>query len=283
MNTSERGYYMYRRDGKSWLKHVDFMILDLLILQIAFVLSYVLRHGMENPFDRPLNANMSVFLMLSDLIIIFFTEPFRNILKRGYFRELEAIAQQTVFLELSAVFFLFAQKTGEQYSRISMVLMAVLYAAISYTVRILWKWFLKKTRRQGRRSLLIVCTQENVIKTIKNINDANYGLYRISGLVMMDPGFAGMEIGGIPVVAEAAEAPAYAQKNWVDEVFVNLPEAMETPHDMMDAFVEMGVTVHLNLSQVTKMPGRVQIVEKVGNYPVLTSSMNYATTKQAFL
>ena len=274
---------MYRRDGKSWLKHVDFMILDLLILQIAFVLSYVLRHGMENPFDRPPYANMSVFLMLSDLIIIFFTEPFRNILKRGYFRELEAIAQQTVFLELSAVFFLFAQKTGEQYSRISMVLMAVLYAAISYTVRILWKWFLKKTRRQGQRSLLIVCTQENVIRTIKNINDANYGQYRISGLVMMDPGFAGMEIGGIPVVAEAAEAPAYAQKNWVDEVFVNLPEAMETPHDMMDAFVEMGVTVHLNLSQVTKMPGRVQIVEKVGNYTVLTSSMNYATTKQAFL
>ena len=135
---------MYRRDGKSWLKHVDFMILDLLILQIAFVLSYVLRHGMENPFDRPPYANMSVFLMLSDLIIIFFTEPFRNILKRGYFRELEAIAQQTVFLELSAVFYLFAQKTGEQYSRISMVLMAVLYAAISYTVRILWKWFLKR-------------------------------------------------------------------------------------------------------------------------------------------
>jgi lipopolysaccharide/colanic/teichoic acid biosynthesis glycosyltransferase len=45
----------------------------------------------------------------------------------------------------------------------------------------------------------------------------------------------------------------------------------------------MGVTVHLNLSQVTKMPGRVQLVEKVGSYTVLTSSMNYATTKQAFL
>ena len=45
----------------------------------------------------------------------------------------------------------------------------------------------------------------------------------------------------------------------------------------------MGVTVHLNLSQVTHVPGRVQIVEKVGSFTVLTSSMNYATTKQAFL
>ena len=128
---------MYRRDGKSWLKHVDFMILDLLVVQISFVLSYVLRHGLHNPYNELLYAHMSTFLILSDLVIIFFTEPFRNILKRGYYREMEAIVQQTVFLELSAVFFLFAQKTGEQYSRISMVLMAVLYAAISYTVRIL--------------------------------------------------------------------------------------------------------------------------------------------------
>ena len=274
---------MYRRDAKSWLKHFDFMVIDLLVLQISFVLSYILRHGLKNPYDVPVYASMSLFLVLCDLVIIFFTEPFRNILKRGYYREMAAILQQTLFLMLGATFYLFSQKTGEAYSRTSLYVMCLLYMVIGYGTRLLWKHVLKNTLHQGRRSLLNVCTQENAIKTIKNINDANYGLYRISGLVMMDPGFAGMEIGGIPVVAEAAEAPAYAQKNWVDEVFVNLPEAMETPHDMMDAFVEMGVTVHLNLSQVTKMPGRVQIVEKVGNYTVLTSSMNYATTKQAFL
>ena len=31
---------MYRRDTKSWLKHLDFMILDLIVLQISFVLAY---------------------------------------------------------------------------------------------------------------------------------------------------------------------------------------------------------------------------------------------------
>ena len=274
---------MYRRDAKSWLKHLDFMVIDLIVLQVSFVLAYILRHGWVNPFNLPLYANMSLFLFLSDLVIIFFTEPFRNILKRGYYRELEAILQQTVFLELGAVFYLFAQQTGESYSRISMVLMAVLYAVISYVVRILWKLFLNKVQHRGSRSLLVVCTRENAVSTIQNITENNYGVYHISGLVLMEPGFVGTEIEGIPVVAEAAEAPAYTQKNWVDEVFVNLPGTMETPHEMMDDFVEMGVTVHLNLYQVTKLPGRVQMVEKVGNYTVLTSSMNYATTKQAFL
>ena len=274
---------MYRRDTKGWLKHLDFMILDLIVLQVAFVLACILRLGIHNPYRTPLYANMSVFLLLCDLVVIFFTEPFRNVLKRGYYREMESIVQQAVFVELFAVLYLFAQQMGESFSRIIMMLMGILYVILAYISRLLWKHVLKKTVKQGKRSLLIVCSQENVMNTIKNIQDNNYGMYQISGLVLTDAGYAGTEISGIPVVAETADASAYAQKNWVDEVFVNLPENAQLPHKLMNDFVEMGVTVHLNLSQVTHVPGRVQIVEKVGNYTVLTSSMNYATTKQAFL
>ena len=76
---------MYRRDAKGWLKHLDFIVLDLIVLQIAFILSYALRHyqyGLVNPYQVPLYASMGAFLMLCDLVIIFFTEPFRNVLKR---------------------------------------------------------------------------------------------------------------------------------------------------------------------------------------------------------
>ena len=50
---------MYRRDAKSWLKHFDFMVIDLLVLQVAFVLSYILRHGLRNPYNIPVYANMN--------------------------------------------------------------------------------------------------------------------------------------------------------------------------------------------------------------------------------
>ena len=274
---------MYRRDTKGWLKHFDFMVLDLLVLQAAFVLSYVLRHGMQNPFAVPLYANMSTFLLLCDLVIIFFTEPFRNILKRGYYRELEAILQQTVFIELFAVLYLFAQKIGAEYSRMSMFLMGILYALISYGARLLWKTVLKKKRHQGGRSLLLVTTMRDAAKTIREIKTNNYGTYQFAGLVLMDEDCENLEISGVPVVADARTASAYAQKTWVDEVFVNLPETVAFPQKLVDDFVEMGVTVHLNLSQFSHTPGKVQIVEKVGSYTVLTTSMNYATTKQAIL
>ena len=274
---------MYRRDSKGWLKHFDFMVLDLLVLQAAFVLAFVTYLGPTNPYGIPLYGGMGAFLFLCDLVIIFFTEPFRNILKRGYYRELEALLQQALFVELFAVLYLFAQQTGEAYSRMVMLLTGVFYVVLSYIARIIWKYVLKNIRRVGKRSLLMVCSRENAEKTIRNIQDNNYGMYQISGLVLMEEGFVGTEIGGVAVVADAGNVSAYAQKNWVDEVFVNLPENAPLPHRLMDDFVEMGVTVHMNLSQVTHVPGRVQIVEKVGNYTVLTSSMNYATTKQAFL
>ena len=274
---------MYRRDSKGWLKHLDFMILDLIVLQISFVVAFMLRHGLRNPYETPLYASMGAFLLLCDLVIIFFTEPFRNILKRGYYREMEAIVQQTIFVELFSVFFLFAQQTGAEYSRVTMLLMAPVYILLGYTTRLLWKMFLKKYRRPGKRSLLMVCTQDNAEKTIQDIQENNYGMYHITGLVLLEKNCVGTEIDGIPVVAETEEAAAYAQKNWVDEVLINLPENKDLPQNLMDDFVEMGVTVHLNLSQVTHIPGRVQIVEKVGNFTVLTSSMNYATTKQAVL
>ena len=273
---------MYRRDAKSWLKHFDFMVLDLLVLQLSFILAYWFRHGSFNLYSQPLYATMGAFLMLCDLVIIFYTEPFRNILKRGYFREAEALFQQTMFIELFAMAFLFAQKTGEDFSRLTMLYMGILYPVISYVTRILWKKILVKFRRDGNRSLLIVTTRENAGKVVMNIRKNNYGTYTLTGLVIMDDDFQGETIQGVPVVANAQTVADYAQKHWVDEVFVDLPETVLFPQKLVDNFITMGVTVHLNLNQTTNIPGKIQLVEKVGSYNVLTTTMNYTTTKQAF-
>ena len=40
---------MYRKDSTGWIKHVDFIILDLICLQVAFVLAYVLSGYGANP------------------------------------------------------------------------------------------------------------------------------------------------------------------------------------------------------------------------------------------
>ena len=40
---------MYRKNSSGWVKHVDFILLDLLCIQLAFYFSYVCRMGEWNP------------------------------------------------------------------------------------------------------------------------------------------------------------------------------------------------------------------------------------------
>ena len=41
---------MYKKLSTGWLKHLDFMVLDIICLQLAFVMGYFLRHHSFNPY-----------------------------------------------------------------------------------------------------------------------------------------------------------------------------------------------------------------------------------------
>ena len=42
---------MYRKDTDGWLKHWDFILLDMICLQLAFVLAYGLSGYVFNPYQ----------------------------------------------------------------------------------------------------------------------------------------------------------------------------------------------------------------------------------------
>lgn len=125
-------------------------------------------------------------------------------------------------------------------------------------------------------------TRASAEDVIKNVRAENYDMFNISGLVISDSDMTGRTIGGVKVVANMQNVSKYILKNWVDEVFINMESRMEYPHELVDDLVEMGVVVHFNLYNIENVAGNRHAVERLGNYTVLTSSMNYATNKQAF-
>ena len=58
---------MYRKDSNQWIKHIDFIILDLICLQIAFVLAYAVSGHGFNPYKTMIYRNMAVFIGGTDL------------------------------------------------------------------------------------------------------------------------------------------------------------------------------------------------------------------------
>lgn len=62
---------MYRKSGDSWLKHLDFIVLDLVALQLAYISSYALRMGAGNLYKNSLYLNIGIIIALTDNLYSF--------------------------------------------------------------------------------------------------------------------------------------------------------------------------------------------------------------------
>ena len=43
---------MNNRSAKGLVKHIDFVLLDLICLQVSFVIAYWIFHDLSNPYDN---------------------------------------------------------------------------------------------------------------------------------------------------------------------------------------------------------------------------------------
>ena len=95
---------MYRKDSTGWIKHVDFIILDLICLQVAFVLAYALSGYGANPYQLILYRNMAVFMEVADLVVLFAMGTLKNVLKRGYYKDCNSTAWSNSWSMFIALF-----------------------------------------------------------------------------------------------------------------------------------------------------------------------------------
>lgn len=273
---------MYRKKSKGWYKHKDFIFMDLCCIIVAFILADWFRHGaITNLYENEIYRNTIIFIVLLDLCISVISESYKGVLRRGYYLEFNAVLKQMIIVELGAGLYLFSVDGGHNFSRIVLYLMGIIYTGLTYLTRILRKKYLKsKMNEEGEHSLYIIATRNNVENVIRNVKENNYNLYNINGLVIIDTDMTGEKISGIPVVAGINDAATYICQQWVDEVFINIDEGYPFPQELMDELLEMGMVVHQNLARVKSARGQKQLVETVGGYTVLTTSMNYATDQQ---
>ena len=263
---------MYRKDSVRWIKHVDFIILDLICLQVAFVLAYAFSGYGANPYQLILYRNMAVFMEVEDLVVLFAMGPLKNVLKRGHYKDFVVTAEHGVILGAIMILYLFMLQEGPQYSRLVLILNIVIYIPLTYLVRELWKLLLRKKMKDGEdRSLLLVVSADVVSAVVESMKEHNYARYKIAGIAVIDKEMTGKYIDGVKVVANMENAAEFVCKEWIDEVLIVTSGVVPYPKELIEQFTETGVTMHLNLAKVQSMPGKKQFVEKVGDYTVLTT------------
>ena len=269
---------MYRKKGRGWTKHIDFMLIDIACIVIAFFISYVIRFGFNNPYVDKDYRILGVAFLLIDFFVEIMADSFKNVLKRGYLDEFISTCKHAVLVFLVTALFLFTTQMADIYSRLSFYIMFPIYVTITYVARLALKSFLKKKGfGASRKSLFVIAPDAMLRDTLCTVEKSCIGYTKIVA-ASLDTDMKGMTICGIPIVANHDGIVDYACDEWVDEVLIPPCSEDEYPERMADIFLEMGIAVHTGITKNGTAQGGYKQIEKIGDYTVVTSSVNYANT-----
>ena len=265
---------MYKEQKKSWVKHLDFLILDLLCLGVSFYFSCLIRLGniRRIPIFREY-VRLAIVLLLMDICIVFFSEAYTGILRRNKVQELKAVIVHCSIIFAAVTIYIWANKQSEVYSRQVILVFWWIAIVVEYFSRCLWKIYIRQRMiRRKNFSQLIVVTEDRYAKEcISDFQHNRYKEFEVTGAVVVDVNRIGQEICGVPVVASADSFLEYVRVNVVDEVFIN-GNTRESSEALANELLELGLTVHFNLVRESRlMPNK--LVERCGKYLVLTTSM----------
>ena len=228
------------------MKHVDFMVVDLIALFLSYLLSYYLKFQ-ELDFAQNDEWTRYLFIVLIlSIVINFFVNPYSGILKRSYYMEIIRAFQLAVYNLLLASAIFYAFKIGATYSREMSFYMYGFYFILSLLLKFMWKKLIVSGKvvinTTKQIPLFVIGSKEGIEKTVRNITAGDFQLYDIKGIHLIDDmEIAQVEVEGmdsIPVFTNNYEK--YVLDNNIGEVLVAV-----TP-----GLVEEGVLERLNANAV---------------------------------
>ncbi len=273
---------MYKRNAQGWSKHFDFIVIDLICLQIAFFLAVFIRNHTW-AYASSLYRSLGFVLFLGDAVALVLRNSMHGVISRGYFVEAKETFKNSFYVFALALLYMFSTQSGDAYSRIILYLAFCLHFVISYMCRILWKKIIKSrgARKETKNSMLVVAAPENAEGILERLSSDTLSGYKITGVVLTEPDER-KSIAGYPIVAELEGAADFIVREWVDSVYIDAPINDQRVIKLMDACAQMAVPTHFHVPNMNRN-GVKRFSEKIGGTTVLTTAINYATPIEALM
>ena len=272
---------MYKRNAQGWSKHIDFMLLDILINQLSYMLVYYFRFHEWVYFNHSYR-NLGILLLLADLLVIVLNNSLHDVIKRSYTRELIEFGKHSIYVFAIVLFYLVSSQQDVYYSRFVLGGTALMYVVAGYCFRALWKAILQHSRfRRERNNMLVVVSEKNADQIISQLLSDNRAGYDVTGIILLENSNL-KSVQGIPVVSDMKKAAQYIAKEWVDSVYIDAPINDRAVVRLMDACATMAVPTHYHVPYLGRS-GVKRFSEKIGGTSVLTTAVNYATPVQILI
>lgn len=267
-----------------WLKHWDFILVDLLCLNFTFLFAYWIRLGIGNMYAVP-GYRMLIFLVvILHFCIMFFTNCYSGILRRGYFDEFKIVTLYNVELIGLLFAYLFIMQIGSYYARTILVGFFFLDTIVMYLAHIIMKKVYQVMERENtnKKKLLVLVDEKNAEKVIEKVKNGPDKSYDIIGIALKDKSQI-KQILGIPVVCNGEQAYEYICRNVVDNVLVclDITENKEIER-ITNKILQMGVTVHIGVNMFGDGLPNVYFGH-INDMNIMTTSIKTITPGQQFM
>ena len=280
------------------MKHGDFIIIDMILLQLCFVLAYWLIHGISNPYAGEQFQELAILMSTAQLLVILFSSHYRSILRRGKISELIAIIVYSVEILAIVLIFLFAIKKSSEYSRLQLFVTLGCFIILDYVAKQLNKVRVLRSlkRENNQRQLVLVTSRKYVEEAVQKLNESVTKNIHIKAVVLMDGFDVRKELGktgrtgrlpedekyvfqnidqDCPVMPLSRDALEWISHEWVEGVFILQPADQAFPQELMEGLIKMGITMYYSMTALDDERWPAVDIQKLGGYKVLTSSVKF--------
>lgn len=259
----------------TWRYRALWLAIDVVLINVAFVLGYLLRYQVQLfrdiQFDATLGSYAGIQLLFAaSLLFFFWTDNVYSVRNASWVEQMSRIAGATIKMPITvwtAIFII----GPEVYSRL-MILQAALVLLILLGIARAVKRTVEaslRARGVGVSNLLIVGAGELGRAAMRTIFARPDLGYRCVGFVDDDPQRGQTDIGRFPALGDTNSVAALILEHHVDEVLITLPWSAQAKIQSIVALCErLGVTVRVVPSILQLNYSRID-VNDFGGIPVL--------------
>lgn len=281
---------MNKRALEGFIKHGDFILLDMLCLQLAFVLGFWIREGvmvdapLVNPYEIERYRIQALMLTASQLLVVLFFDNYHGILRRKRFDEFVAVCLYLLEIVVITIIYMFLMHRTSLASRLALGFASLIYVVMDFVLRQANKRRLNGhgSLRTSKRSLVLVTSSALAADAVRRLQSGGtFKDFFVSSVVLMDVTDGSPDdLDGVPVRPLSWDTVESITHGWVDEVFILQPDDLPFPTRFMDDLTKMGLTVSFSLWGMGSRGITVSDTGKIGPYQVLTSSIRDAPLGQ---
>lgn len=286
---------MYRENQKGWIKHWDFILIDIICIEIAFMASYILRHINSVVDNAELYLRLGVMLIIFDLIAMLINDSYKGIIQRMKWPEMVAVVKHVTIVEVLLLLYEYLAKEADHLSRAVFFSSWITAIVLSWGCRLVWKKILRVQllKRDKQSNMLVISTVDHYEICIEKLRGKVYRGFEISGVAFikdvervdaeLEQKVSDMSLGReIHLIKGQESLVEYVRQDIVDEVYIDTFDDKEELATLVQMFLDMGVVVHIGMGFLPdNLPNR--FVEVIGECNALTTTIKTASALELTL